>query len=93
MNDDSVVLICGHGYHSACYNKRCVYCENFYKNGIYENVNAFLKRIEKGTDTLTQDDLDDEIGEDGEEETEETECEQSDVSAALAIAINDINNW
>ena len=47
--------------------------ENFYKNGIYENVNAFLKRIEKETDTLTQDDLDEEIGED-EKETEKTEC-------------------
>ena len=48
--------------------------ENFYKNGIYENVNAFLKRIEKGTDTLIQDDIDRKVGKD-KEETEETECE------------------
>ncbi|PKY21872.1 hypothetical protein RhiirB3_525341 [Rhizophagus irregularis] len=71
----------------------CVYCENFYKNGIYENVNAFLKRIEKGTDMLTQDDLDDEIIEDEEEGTEETECEQTDISVALALAINNINYY
>ncbi|CAI2196513.1 13186_t:CDS:2, partial [Funneliformis geosporum] len=42
--------------------------------------------------TLMRDDLDDEIGEDREEETEETECEQTDISVALAIAINDINS-
>ncbi|EXX51473.1 hypothetical protein RirG_050750 [Rhizophagus irregularis DAOM 197198w] len=71
MNDDSVVLVCGHGYHSACYDKR----------------------IEKGTDMLTQDDLDNEIIEDEEEGTEETDCEQTDISAALALAINNINYW
>ncbi|POG66686.1 hypothetical protein GLOIN_2v1843995 [Rhizophagus irregularis DAOM 181602=DAOM 197198] len=40
---------------------------------------------------LTQDDLDDEIIEDEEEGTEETECEQTDISVALALAINNIN--
>ena len=42
----------------ACYSRRCVYCENFYKNGIFENVNSFLERVEKRTDMLTQDDID-----------------------------------
>ncbi|CAG8571972.1 316_t:CDS:2, partial [Funneliformis caledonium] len=32
-NDDVVPLTCGHGYHSTCYSRRCIYCENFYKNG------------------------------------------------------------
>ena len=88
--NNGIVLVCGHGYHPVCYGRRCSYCENFYKSGIFENVNSFLKRIEKGKDTLTQDDLGDEVNEDEEEESEE---EQTDVSAALAAAINDINNW
>ncbi|UZO19253.1 uncharacterized protein OCT59_010551 [Rhizophagus irregularis] len=68
MNDDSVVLVCGHGYHSACY--------------------VFIVKI-----FIKTDDLDDEIIEDEEEGTEETECEQTDISVALALAINNINYW
>ena len=93
LNNNGVVLACGHGYHPACYGIRCTYCENFYKNGIFENVNSFLKRVEKGTDILTQDDLDDEVDEDEEEESEETTSEETDVSAALAAAMNNINYW
>jgi len=91
--NNGIVLVCGHGYHPVCYGRRCSYCENFYKSGIFENVNSFLKRIEKGKDILTQDDLDDEINEEEEEESEEVANEQTDVSATLAAAINDINNW
>ena len=64
-----------------------------YKNGIFENVNSFLKRIEKGTDTLTQDDLDDEVGGEEEEELEEMVSKQVDISIALVAAINNINYW
>jgi hypothetical protein len=93
-NDDVVPLACGHGYHSTCYSRRCIYCENFYKNGVFENVNSFLKRIEKGKDILTQDDLDDENNEEEEEESSgELVNEQSDISAALAAAIDNINHW
>ncbi|CAB4487012.1 unnamed protein product [Rhizophagus irregularis] len=93
LNNNGVVLACGHGYHPVCYGRRCVYCENFYKKGIFENVNSFLKRVEKGTDTLIQDDLDDEINEEEEEESEETADEEIDVSATLEAAINNINYW
>ena len=86
MNNNGIVLACGHGYHPACYGRRCIYCENFYKNGIFENVNSFLKRIEKGTDILTQDDLDD-------ESSGEPVNKQSDISVALAAAIDNINHW
>ncbi len=92
LDDNCVVLACGHGYHPVCYDRRCVYCENFYKNGIFENVNSFLKRIEKGTNILTCDDLDDEINEE-EEEEEETASEETDISLALEMAINSINYW
>jgi len=94
LNNNGEALACGHGYHPSCYGRRCIYCENFYKNGIFENVNSFLKRIEKGKDTLTQDDLDDENNEEEEEESsEEPVNEQADVSAALEAAINNINYW
>src|SRR6185437_8791386 len=59
LKHNDVVLICGHSYHTYCYSERCVYCEEFYKKGIFENVNSFLKRIEKRADTLTSEDLDD----------------------------------
>ncbi len=85
------MLVYDHGYHLNCYNRRCTYCENFYKNSIFENVNSFLKRIEKGTDILTQDDLDDEVGGEEEEELEEMVSKQVDISIALVAAINNIN--
>ena len=82
-NEVGVTFICGHGYHPNCYNRKCIYCEEFYKRGVFENVDSFLKRIEKGADTLTQEDLgDDDINdvEEGEEQSEE-------------IEINKIENW
>ncbi|CAB4393527.1 unnamed protein product [Rhizophagus irregularis] len=94
LNNNGEALACGHGYHPSCYGRRCIYYENFYKNGIFENVNSFLKRIEKGKNTLTQDDLDDENNEEEEEESsEEPVNEQADVSATLEAAINNINYW
>ncbi|CAB5361303.1 unnamed protein product [Rhizophagus irregularis] len=87
-------LACGHGYYPSCYGRRCIYCENFYKNGIFENVNSFLKKIEKGKDTLTQNNLNDENNEEEKEESsEEPVNEQAVVSAMLEAAINNINYW
>jgi hypothetical protein len=87
--------VCGHGYHLACYNRRCIYCEEYYKNGIDKNVNAFLKRIEKGADILTREDLDDDNTSVAEEddEPEESEGDQMDVSSRLVAAIEDVENW
>ena len=59
-NDEGIILICGHGYHETCYNelyKRCKHCEDFYKKGVFNNVDSFIKRLEKGEDILTDDDL------------------------------------
>ncbi|CAB4385696.1 unnamed protein product [Rhizophagus irregularis] len=47
----------------------------------------------KETDTLTQDNLDDEINEEEVEESEETADEEIDVFATLTTAINNINYW
>jgi hypothetical protein len=65
-----IVLICGHGYHHECYEKlrnRCKHCEEYYKKGIFENVDSFLKRLNGGDDILTEDDVE-ELNEDNEDE-------------------------
>ncbi|RHZ88486.1 hypothetical protein Glove_22g49 [Diversispora epigaea] len=93
-NNNSAILTCSHGYHVLCYSGRCNYCENFYKIGIFENVNSFLKRLEKGAEILTQEDFDNvEIEIEEEEETEEIESEKTDVSSLLIDAINKIESW
>ncbi|RHZ89265.1 hypothetical protein Glove_16g74 [Diversispora epigaea] len=94
INEDSgVTFICGHGYHTGCYNGKCTYCEEYYKRGIFENVNSFLKRIEKGANTLTQEDLDDERNDIEEEQEQTEEIEMQDISNRLEIEINQIENW
>jgi hypothetical protein len=52
LNNNGVVLVCGYSYHLIYYGRKCVYCENFYKKGIFKNINSFLKRVEKGIDML-----------------------------------------
>ncbi|CAI2186105.1 15204_t:CDS:2, partial [Funneliformis geosporum] len=44
-------------------------------------------------DILTQDDLNDENNEEKEKESEAAVNEQTDISVALAVAIDNINNW
>ena len=41
--ENEMVLICGHGYHLTCYNRKCTYCEELYKKGIFKNVKKFLE--------------------------------------------------
>ncbi|RHZ89734.1 hypothetical protein Glove_11g62 [Diversispora epigaea] len=92
-NSNSAILTCSHGYHLMCYSGRCIYCENFYKDGIFENVNSFLKRLEKGADILTQEELDNAENDfEEEEELEEVESEKMDVSSLLVAAINNIES-
>ena len=57
--------------------------KNFYKNGIFENVNSFLKRIEIGKYIITK----------MMKTTEEPINEQTYISAAPAAAIDNVNHW
>ncbi|RHZ44067.1 hypothetical protein Glove_767g14 [Diversispora epigaea] len=77
------------GYSTSCKD----YVIEFYKRGIFENVNSFLKRIEKGADILTQEDFDDDENniEEGEEQSEEVEIQE--ISNKLEIEIHQIENW
>jgi len=85
------VFICGHGYHSNCYHGKCIHCEEFYKKGIFKNVKKFLERIEKGADTLTEENVDDDDEDDVENVEENSgEVETIDISASLAAQIEQI---
>ncbi|RHZ44468.1 hypothetical protein Glove_724g23 [Diversispora epigaea] len=61
--------------------------------GIFENVNIFLKRVEKGADTLTQEDLDNEENDIEEKENQSEEIETQNISNKLQIEISQIENW
>jgi len=92
--EDGMVLICGHGYHLTCYNRKCNYCEEFYKKGIFKNVNKFLERLE-GEDKLTPEDFDDDENTEKEEEEETSEEIEgiSDISSILEAKIGQIIFW
>ncbi|RIB26708.1 hypothetical protein C2G38_2162653 [Gigaspora rosea] len=62
VDNNGIVFVCGHGYHNDCYGGKCKHCVEFYKKGIFKNVQKFLTRIKKGADTLTKEDLDDNDG-------------------------------
>ena len=98
--NEGIVLRCGHGYHSECYNemeRRCKHCLEYYKNGIQKNVNEFLKRLNMGTDKLADDENENEKrDEHGPEEDpyDQLKMDKKDnLLLALQKKINEINSW
>ena len=67
--------------------------KNFIKKGIFENVNSFLKRIEKGADTLLPENFEDNEIVEGEEEKNEEIGGVRDISSRLEAEINQIYFW
>ena len=88
-----MVFVCSHGYHNNYYNGKCKHCEEFYKKGIFKNVQKFLTRIEKGADTLTEEDLDDDDDDEENVEEESEEVEEVDISSKLIEEMNQIEYW
>ena len=98
-----LVLICGHGYHSDCYSRmdrKCKYCLEYYKDGIWHNVDAFVKCLNANVDRLTSDDLtedeprDDTTEDDLEEFSKDLNIDKSDSLASdLQAKIYEINAW
>ena len=41
--------------------KRCKYCEDYYMKGISKNVDSFVERLERGPDTLTNEEIEEEV--------------------------------
>ena len=93
------VWICGHGYHLNCYNflnNGCNHCEQYYKKGIYKNIDSFLKRLEKGKDELTEEDTENPSTEENDEEQDEIVLNISDqekISIEFRNALNNIEKW
>ena len=79
---------------SNYYCGKCIHCEEFYKKEIFKNIKKFLEWIEKGADTLTEEDIDDD-NEDNVETVEENsgEVETIDISVSLAAQIEQIKYW
>ncbi|RIB05048.1 hypothetical protein C2G38_2281924 [Gigaspora rosea] len=90
VDENGMVFVCGHGYHNNCYNGKCKHCEEFYKKGIFKNVQKFLTRIEKGADTLTEEDLNDDDDDEENVEEESEEVEEVDISPKLIEEMNQI---
>src|SRR6185312_15845412 len=98
--NDGEVLVCGHGYHHSCYATMeycCHHCKEYFKKGIYYNVESFIKRLKKGPNTLTNEEK-----REREQEKEEQESEQDDdvaeevkieKSNAFLMALNAVNGW
>jgi hypothetical protein len=88
------VLICGHGYHHECYQSlenRCKHCEEYYKKGVFENVNSFLKRLNQGGDILTSEDIEEESYE--EESQEDIVMPETNIDIDLNRRIELVNEW
>ncbi|RIB04193.1 hypothetical protein C2G38_2223040 [Gigaspora rosea] len=93
VDENGMVFVCGHGYHNNCYNEKCKHCKEFYKKGIFKNVQKFLTRIEKGADTLTEEDLDDDDDDEENVEEESEEVEEVDILSKLIEKMNQIEYW
>ncbi|RIB12057.1 hypothetical protein C2G38_2259236 [Gigaspora rosea] len=92
-DNNGSVFICGHGYHSNCYRGKCIHCKEFYKKRIFKNVKKFLEQIEKGANTLTEEDVDDDDEDDVENVEENSgEVETIDISASLVVQIEQIKD-
>ncbi|KAF0557550.1 hypothetical protein F8M41_013315 [Gigaspora margarita] len=106
QDSDGTILIYGHGYHWNCYNQiefKCKHCINYFKEGIWNNITAFVKRLEvEDKDKLTKEDLEDD--EDDENEDDDTNNlikdsenieinEKEKIELDLQNAISKINMW
>ena len=99
LDDNSKVLICGHGYHQTCYNNlrnRCNHCEQYYKRGVFDNVKSFLDRLQNGSSKLTgeEQEIDDNVEEEQEEGIEEEDnSDFTTISSKLTNALLNVEQW
>lgn len=98
QESDGVVLICGHGYHHQCYNSLsmgCDFCEQYYKKGIFENVDSFVKRLCDDQGQLTVEDGWDNTEVDSTEDDDlpETVAEGEQAPSAFLEAIHAVESW
>ena len=41
VDNNGNVLVCGHSYYIGCYNRQYNHCIEFYKKGIFQNIQKF----------------------------------------------------
>lgn len=97
-DDEKVILICGHGFHTECYNgmeKKCNHCLNYYKDGIWKNVDAFLSCLnsETNNDNLAEEENPDEQEDDSGEVENNQLNEGENLELDLRNKINEIDSW
>jgi hypothetical protein len=97
--EEIIILICGHGYHVSCYNfleNVCKWCKEYYEKGIDENVESFLKRLNKNDNRLTTEDVDENLEDDDNEEENNVIVNPDNSERVLyevQAAIDDVKNW
>ncbi|CAG8436425.1 84_t:CDS:2 [Scutellospora calospora] len=92
-NFDPIEMLTIHNYADNIEERRCIHCEQFYKKGIFKNVQKFLNRIEKGANILTKEDLEDDEEEVEIAEEKSEEVEILEISNKLLEEINRIEYW
>jgi hypothetical protein len=95
IDQEIIVLICGHSYHESCYSNlhfNCSHCTEYYKKGIFNNVDSFNSTLMEDKNITIEDD--NELDETNDNEMdEESEITQENVAAEYLAAINAISEW
>jgi len=69
----------------------CKYCEEYYKKGIFKNVDSFLERLNEGEDILTSEDV--EEGSCEEDREEDVSIPEINLDMDLNRRIELVNEW
>jgi hypothetical protein len=95
---EGMVLICGHGYHRDCYvqmEMKCRHCMEYFKRGITDNVESFVKCLNAGDGFTMEAEWDEHATEEPEDLAAITlEADRdADLVSELGTMINDIETW
>jgi hypothetical protein len=69
----------------------CKYCKEYYKKGIFKNVDSFLERLNEGEDILTSEDVEEESCE--EDREEDVAIPEINLDMDLNRRIELVNEW
>ena len=72
----------------------CRHCEEYYKRGIYSNVNSLLEWLEKGPNVLTSEEEGEVVPMEENETIEEVEASRDrEIHTEFLNALNHVNTW
>ncbi len=97
LSNETIILICGHGYHNRCYSfleKSCKWCQEYYEKGINDNVKSFLKRLNKNVNELTAEEEEENLEEDDDGSVVSINLNESNgISYEVQTAIDNVKDW